>query len=194
MQELRVPKLLAGALASVSAAVFASFFGVGGTLIGAAVVSVFVAVANAVYEHSLTTAASVARRSLARRANGEPAPAATGAHQAGGTPIRWPRVAAAAVLAFAIAVGAVTVVEAGVGKSLASLLWDRKERSSTSVGCASGSPVRSCRTRATRPAAAASAASANWTVPRPCASSPPAARPGCRRPPRASGSPVTGTR
>lgn len=42
-------------------------------------------------------------------------------------------------------------------------------------------------------AAAASAGSANWTTPRPCASSRPAPRPGCRRPHRASAWPATRT-
>jgi hypothetical protein len=67
MEQLRVPKLLAGALAAVSGAVVASLFGVEGTLIGAALVSLLVAPAEAVYSHSLASAHRVARRSLVRR-------------------------------------------------------------------------------------------------------------------------------
>src|SRR4029450_4127772 len=67
MEQLRIPKLLAGALAAVSGAVVASFFGVEGTLIGAALVSMLVAPAEAVYTHSLASAHRVARRSLVRR-------------------------------------------------------------------------------------------------------------------------------
>ena len=67
MEQLRIPKLLAGGLAAVSGAVVASFFGVEGTLIGAALVSMLVAPAEAVYTHSLASAHRVARRSLVRR-------------------------------------------------------------------------------------------------------------------------------
>jgi hypothetical protein len=51
--DLSVTQLLAGALAAVSSAVAASYFGVAGTLLGAAVGSVIGTVATAVYKHSL---------------------------------------------------------------------------------------------------------------------------------------------
>jgi hypothetical protein len=140
MEQLYVPKLLAGALAAVSGAVVASFFGIEGTLIGAALVSLLVAPAEALYTHSLASAHKVARRSLARRV-GEQASASQEAtsqeatSQAGPQPIRWQRVAVAAVVAFGIAVGAITGVEAVAKQPLASLVGSQpRPGASTSVG------------------------------------------------------------
>jgi hypothetical protein len=140
MEQLRVPKLLAGALAAVSGAVVASFFGIEGTLIGAALVSLLVAPAEAVYTHSLASAHKVARRTLVRRV-GEQAdasqegPRQEGPRPADSQPIRWQRVAVAAVVAFGIAVGAITGVEAVAKQPLASLVGSRpRPGGSTSVG------------------------------------------------------------
>jgi hypothetical protein len=140
MEQLRVPKLLAGALAAVSGAVVASFFGIEGTLIGAALVSLLVAPAEALYTHSLASAHRVARRSLVRRV-GEQAGASQegtsqeGTSQAHPQPIRWQRVAVAAVAAFGLAVGAITGVEAVANQPLASLVGSRpRPEGSTSVG------------------------------------------------------------
>jgi hypothetical protein len=155
MEQLRIPKLLAGALAAVSGAVVASFFGVEGTLIGAALVSMLVAPAEAVYTHSLASAHRVARRSLVRRVGdqagaseeaaseegaSEEAASEEGASEEGASeghpqPIRWQRVAVAAVLAFGIAVVAITGVEAVANQPLASLVGTQpRQGGSTSVG------------------------------------------------------------
>jgi hypothetical protein len=150
MEQLRVPKLLAGGLAAVSGAVVASFFGVEGTLIGAALVSMLVAPAEAVYTHSLASAHRVARRSLVRRVGDQAGASEEGASQEGASqegasqegasqgqpqPIRWQRVAVAAVLAFGIAVAAITVVEAVAKQPLASLVGTQpRQGGSTSVG------------------------------------------------------------
>jgi len=155
MEQLRVPKLLAGGLAAVSGAVVASFFGVEGTLIGAALVSMLVAPAEAVYTHSLASAHRVARRSLVRRVGDQAGASQEGASQEGASqegasqegasqegasqgqpqPIRWQRVAVAAVLAFGIAVAAITVVEAVAKQPLASLVGTQpRQGGSTSVG------------------------------------------------------------
>jgi hypothetical protein len=145
MELFRIPKLLAGALAAVSGAVIASFFGVEGTLIGAALVSLLVTPAEAVYTHSLTSAHQVARRSLLRRVGdqadssekgaSEEGASQEGASQAQPQPIRWQRVAVAAVLAFGIAVAAITGVEAVANQPLASLVGTQpRAGGSTSVG------------------------------------------------------------
>jgi hypothetical protein len=145
MEQLRIPKLLAGALAAVSGAVVASFFGVEGTLIGAALVSLLVAPAEAVYTHSLASAHQVARRSLLRRVGPEAGASEEGASEEGASeegaseadpqPIRWQRVAVAAVLAFGIAVAAITGVEAVANQPLASLVGTQpRAGGSTSVG------------------------------------------------------------
>jgi hypothetical protein len=165
MEQLRVPKLLAGALAAVSGAVVASFFGIEGTLIGAALVSLLVAPAEALYTHSLASAHRAARRSLLRRAGEQAGASQEGTSQEGtsqegtsqegtsqegtsqegtsqeGTsqahpqPIRWQRVAVAAVVAFGLAVAAITGVEAVANQPLASLVGSRpRQGGSTSVG------------------------------------------------------------
>ena len=140
MEQLHVSKLLAGALAAVSGAVVASFFGVEGTLIGAALVSLLVAPAEAVYTHSLASAHKVARRSLVRRVGEQGGPSEEGASEEAASeadpqPIRWQRVAVAAVLAFGIAVAAITGVEAVANRPLASLVGTQpRAGGSTSVG------------------------------------------------------------
>ena len=55
--QLSAVQIIAGALASVSAAVVASTFGVTGTLLGAALGSVVSTIAAALYTHSLADAA-----------------------------------------------------------------------------------------------------------------------------------------
>jgi hypothetical protein len=140
MEQLRVPKLLAGGLAAVSGAVVASFFGVEGTLIGAALVSMLVAPAEALYTHSLASAHRVARRSLLRRLGDQAGTSEEGESEEGEShaqpqPIRWQRVAVTAVLAFGIAVAAITVVEAVANQPLANLVGSRpRQGGSTSVG------------------------------------------------------------
>lgn len=140
MEQLRVSKLLAGALAAVSGAVVASFFGVEGTLIGAALVSLLVAPAEALYTHSLASAHNVARRSLLRRVGAQAGASEEGASEEAASeadpqPIRWQRVAVAAVLAFGIAVAAITGVEAVANRPLASLVGTQpRAGGSTSVG------------------------------------------------------------
>jgi hypothetical protein len=135
MEQLRVPRLLAGALAAVTGAVVASFFGVEGTLIGAALGSMLVTPAEAVYTRSLTSAHTLARRSLLRRVGEGAGPSEEGASKAQPEPIHWRRVAVAAVLAFGIAVGAITGMEAVAKQPLASLVGSRpRQGASTSVG------------------------------------------------------------
>jgi hypothetical protein len=146
MEELRVSKLLAGGLAAISGTVVASRLGVEGTLTGAALTSIFVAVATALYSRSLTLARGRMRRVLVRRAGDA---ADTG--EPGARPIRWQRVAVAAAVVFAIAVGAITAVEAVAGQPLASLLGNRpRPGASTSIGV-----VASGRQGSTRPASRA---------------------------------------
>jgi hypothetical protein len=135
MEQLRIPTLLASALAAVSGAVVASFFGIEGTLIGAALVSLLVAPAEALYAHSLASAHRAARRSLLRRVGEQAGASQEPTSQADPRPIRWQRVAVAAVVAFGIAVGAISGVEAVANQPLASLVGGRpRPEGSTSVG------------------------------------------------------------
>jgi len=171
MEQLRVPKLLAGALAAVSGAVVASFFGIEGTLIGAALVSLLVVPAEALYTHSLASAHRVARRSLVRRVGEQAGASQEGTSQAHPQPIRWQRVAVAAVAAFGLAVGAITGVEAVANQPLASLVGSRpRPEGSTSVGAVVGGADRSA-PPATR-APATSTTSTSSSVPAPTTTAP----------------------
>jgi hypothetical protein len=153
MEELRVSKLLGGALAAVTGAVLASFTGVQGTLAGAAVTSIFMAVTTTLYTHSLSFAHRQMRRTMARRASGDrdddrdrDGDADADADGPGTGPIRWQRVTIAAAAAFAIALAAITVVEAVAKQPLASLVWDRpRPEASTSIGVVAGGERRSTR-------------------------------------------------
>jgi hypothetical protein len=97
MEQLRVTNLLGGALAAISGAIVASFFGVFGTLAGAGVMSIFMAVATAGYAHSLAAAHRWLRRRLLRRRGGDVEAGTPPAR-----PIRWHRVALGAAAVFAL--------------------------------------------------------------------------------------------
>jgi hypothetical protein len=130
MGELRVSNLLAGALAAVTGAVVASFFGVGGTLAGAGITSILTAVVTVGYAHSLKSAYGWMRRRLLRRAGGAADPPEPHAQS-----IRWQQVTVTAVAVFAIAIGAITMIESAAGRPLASLLGHHPQRGArTSVG------------------------------------------------------------
>jgi hypothetical protein len=181
MEQLHVPKLLAGALAAVSGAVVASLFGIEGTLIGAALVSLLVAPAEALYTHSLASAHRVARRSLVRRVGEQAGTSQEGTSQEGtsqegtsqeGTsqadprPIRWQRVAVAAVVAFGVAVGAITGVEAVANQPLASLVGSRpRPGGSTSVGVVVAGADRSAPPATQTPATSTTSTSRSGPAP-----------------------------
>jgi hypothetical protein len=158
--------VIAGALASLSAAVVASYFGVAGTLIGPAVMSVISSVAAAVYAGLLghtrrlvergTVSVRQALPELVTRGrrpdsgNG-PRDQERGVREAAaraarwrlpGLPAalahqrrRWLVVAGMAVLIFALAIGAVTAIEAAIKEPIASALGVRgRGQARTSVG------------------------------------------------------------
>jgi hypothetical protein len=153
MEELRVTNLLGGALAAITGAVVASFFGVFGTLAGAGVMSIFMALATAGYAHSLAAGHRWLRGTLLRRAGGDTDPGTPGVQ-----PIGWQRVAVAAAVVFAVAMGAVTTMEAAARRPLASLLGGQPPSGgSTSVGVvvgqSAGPALRAPGTSATSPPA-----------------------------------------
>jgi hypothetical protein len=148
MEELRVPKLLAGALAAITGAAVASVVGFQGTLAGAALMSIFMAVTTALYSHSLAFAHGRVRRAMVRRTG-------TDADKPRVRPIRWQRVGAAAAVAFVIALGAITMVEATAGQPLSSLFWHRpRPQATTSIGAVATPERRPTPPRTETPAAA----------------------------------------
>jgi hypothetical protein len=173
--------IIAGALASLSAAVVASYFGVAGTLIGTAVVSIVSSLTAALYAGLLGRTRGVVQRSttvlhvLSDRADREPPAPAEGpgdrerpapaegpadaepgrpeggetagragraGGRTGGGPVGWPWrrsvvVVGVAVLIFAIAIGAVTGIEAAIKEPIATALGVRdRGQARTSVGVA----------------------------------------------------------
>jgi hypothetical protein len=173
MEQLRVVKLLAGALAAITAAVVASFFGVDGTLIGAALGSLLVTSGEALYSRSLASAHTLAQRSMLRRVGQRADGGQDAASTAPPRPLRWRRVAAATAAAFGIAVGVITGVEAVAQQPLASLVGSRPQPdASTSVGVVvaradrSASPaIRTPATSTTAPSGSAPTTTAPGAVP-----------------------------
>ncbi|MEU7000592.1 hypothetical protein [Nonomuraea sp. NPDC046570] len=145
--ELSVPQIAGGALAAVTAAVAASYLGVAGTVIGAAVASVASTVGNAIYTHYLKRTgeqlkqhAVIAWRDRADppvkvEGEGELATAARAtvreesADEASDTlvmaPIEpsrrlpWGKVGLATALVFAISMGGILAYEALAGRTVA---------------------------------------------------------------------------
>lgn len=187
--------IIAGALASLSAAVVASYFGVAGTLIGAAVVSVVSSLAAALYAGLLGRGQGLVQRTATtvlhpsnrtekhsvpnRPAAGPPegaagasapdsgegpagSPAPTAASPSGGSPragggIGWPWrrsvvVVGAAALIFAIAIGAVSGIEAAIKEPISTALGARdRGQARTSVGVAMDRAGGSSTTRQSTP-------------------------------------------
>jgi hypothetical protein len=169
---LNATQVAAGALASVTSAVVASRFGVGGTLIGAGLASVVTTTGSTLYSHVLRRTSSRARgvlddlprhghqglrRADAEQANREPLPrddhpapppgTAVATHPprerlaaASRTGLRsrrlliWSVPAAASVLVFIVALGAITGVEAMTGRPAASWVGGSSPPSGTTVG------------------------------------------------------------
>jgi hypothetical protein len=160
-KRINLTAVVAGALASLSAAVVASYFGVAGTLIGTAVVSIVSSLAAAFYAGLLGATRGLVQRGTTvlhaptdgRALPGDPAsagnpvaspprPGSPGERRAGGarawSPLRrWLSIGGLAVVIFAIAIGALTGVEAAIKEPLASALGVRdRGEARTSVGVA----------------------------------------------------------
>ena len=145
--------MVAGALAAVSAAVLASFFGVAGTVIGAALVSVVSTTGSAVYSASLSRTTERLRKVRTQLGGGrgtaseDPAgddtatrvlPAHLDPRRPAPAPrsllarVRWPRVAAYTAAVFGIAMAIVTGIEL-IGKEPVSALVGGSETSRSST-------------------------------------------------------------
>jgi hypothetical protein len=127
--ELNVVQLVAAALAAITSAVVASFFGVAGTVIGAGIGSLVGTLGTAVYSHSL-------RRTQARLRG------ASRLVKVGGTErrhVRWQPVVVSTFLVFALAMAGITAAEAGFGRTMWSLVTGRHgSGQSTTIGQLAG--------------------------------------------------------
>ncbi|HEY8676955.1 MAG TPA: hypothetical protein VIO13_13475 [Candidatus Dormibacteraeota bacterium] len=143
--QLSATQLIASALAAVTATIAASYLGVSGTVIGAALASVLTVAGNAVYGHSIhrtservRTAVPISGRWLppAERHGLEPAPTAV----LPARPARRPhsplprRLAIASVAVFAAVLALVTSVELVAGRPLSDLLRGRSGQGTTVFG------------------------------------------------------------
>ena len=131
---LSVTQVCGGALAAVTAAVAASFLGVGGTLIGAGVGSVISTIAAALYSNSLSRAARVSRTLVVRQTlappepdpqpqvaepPGEPAPEPHPVRYSLWRQIRWKPVLLVAGGVFVVAMAVISVSELVLGHPIA---------------------------------------------------------------------------
>jgi hypothetical protein len=128
-----VAQISSGALASVTAAVVASYFGIGGTLIGAAITSVVATLGGALYKQSIERAQTkvlIRRNPQTGVVTREIVPPT-----AGQSPrrfrLRWGPIGIAIVLVFALALGSITAFEAVAKKPVASLLGRAEADSGT---------------------------------------------------------------
>jgi hypothetical protein len=125
--ELSVTKLIAGAGATVTATVAASYFGVGGTLIGAGAVSVLSTAGATVYQHFLDRGkAQIAAKIPARVGGGtvDDDPPRTDDHPGRPWP-KWYILAGAAVGIFLAVMGLVTAFELFTGRPLSNTVQGR---------------------------------------------------------------------
>jgi|tagenome__1003787_1003787.scaffolds.fasta_scaffold20721415_1 hypothetical protein len=155
--EFNVIKIVASALASITAAVAASRFGIDGTLMGAGLMSLIASVSTAFYSSTMNTTKAVAKRSLGREdptaegqeaatpaegtAEGEQVPAAASS-PVDPSPrsrfawLRWEQVAAATVLIFAVSMGVITAIEAVAKEPVSVLVGAQPTGAKTSIGAA----------------------------------------------------------
>lgn len=142
---INIPKIIAGALAAVCAAVVGSYLGVAGTLVGAAVASIIGSVGTDIYERSIkkggqklqTLAPAFIKAPAA--VGTPPVAAATGEDSPSdtvppGRQIRWRRVALLAGVVFVLAMGSLTAVELFTHKSVASMVGNDTKAGSTVGG------------------------------------------------------------
>ena len=186
--QLSALQLAAGALAAVSAAVVASFFGVAGTVIGAAVASVISTVGAAVYTESMRRTHAGLRRAGRRLVRSPQSPVDRSAGDRPPLPAhldprrspprrrwrrwrRWAMVAATAVAVFGLAMVVVTTVELIGHKPVAALVGGSDQAGGTTLGYLTGASGGDSRQQ--RPPASPSATPTDGNAP--ASDSPPTA-------------------
>ncbi len=153
--QLSATQVAAGALAAVSSAVVASFFGLAGTLIGAALASVISTVSAALYSNSLQKTNEKLRRARGQLTGRQSPVAETEvAASAPATPKtqvlpahldprraparrprpRWTRVAVYAAAVFAMAMGVITGIELIGQKPVSALVGGTQTSQETTIG------------------------------------------------------------
>src|SRR4051812_11718881 len=140
---LSAAQVAGSALAAVSSAVVASFFGVAGTLIGAALASVITTVSAALYTESLRKTNERLRRVRGQRGVAPAAPVAEpralptrlDPRRAPARPqLRWARIGACAAAVFLVAMGIVTGVELIGQQPVSALVGSSSDGGTTTIG------------------------------------------------------------
>lgn len=150
--QLSLSQVAAGAAATASAAVAASFLGVYGTIIGAAIMSVVSTVGTTLYEHTIHS--SKDKLKDIREAHVTRAPGGVATRVRAGKGVRvlrlpygtwgriraqltkpgwWKPVGVVSLLVFAIAIGVITVVETGLGKPMSAAVTGQHSSGGTSI-------------------------------------------------------------
>lgn len=170
-------QVVTSALASVSAAVIASFFGVAGTLIGAALASVITTVSAALYGESLRRTTERLHRLRSRTGTAGPTASAAAGLPARLDPRRAPRrppapgrpcfsrVALAAAAVFGLAMVLITTVELIGQRPVSAMVGAASQRSTTTVGELTGGGATS--TGHPTPSPAPASPGAQTTAPTP---------------------------
>ncbi|MGY1808150.1 hypothetical protein ACI8AF_12345 [Blastococcus sp. SYSU D00669] len=187
---INVVQVAAGALAAVSSAVLLSFFGVAGTLIGAALASVVSSVGAALYSSSLAKTNERLRKVLAtgrtpRAAASAAEPAETEAAATAVLPAqldprrapvrrfqpRWGRLAAYAVGVFAVAMGIITGIEVIGQQPVSAMVTSSSSSGTTTLGELADSPASSTTPAPSTPSGPSTGAPATSTAEEPAAGS-----------------------
>lgn len=152
--QLSATQLIASALAAVTATIAASYLGVSGTVIGAAIASVVTVTGNAVYSHSLhrtgqrvRTAVPIRRAAVGTPGSGRPGsgarpPAPPAAEPRSLEPPRpartgrlgWYRLAFATAAVFVALLALITTVDLVAGRPLSDVVRGRQAQGATPLG------------------------------------------------------------
>ncbi len=165
---LSITHILASALAAVTATFAASYFGVSGTIIGAALASVVTVIGNTLYSHSIQRTRQRVRSvvplttlGLRSMAVADASPDdTTAASPPPRLAIPWQRVAVGAAGLFLIVAGIVTGIEIAAGRPLHSIVHDHSGSGTSLFGGSHKSP-----TTPTTPAPSQSSTSSSSTTP-----------------------------
>ncbi|GAA3591959.1 hypothetical protein GCM10022419_088510 [Nonomuraea rosea] len=124
--ELTGPQIVGSALAAVTAAVAASYLGVSGTVIGAALMSAGTTVGTSVYSHYLKRTGDKVKEHTVTAWRGQVAGADGGASTLVAAPakaprrrLQWARVAAVTVLVFGVSMGSILAYQGVAGRTVA---------------------------------------------------------------------------
>ncbi|MFN2562572.1 MAG: hypothetical protein ABR571_14925 [Jatrophihabitans sp.] len=218
--DLSATQLVATALAAITATIAASYLGVSGTVIGAALASVVSAVGNAVYGHSLrTTSERVRVDRVFLRERRQPGPAAAPAEEnviQNGPPMlpeparpptrsrpaahpqtAWRRIAIGSIASFVAVLAVVTGVEVVAGRPLSDLVRGNGGTGTSVFGTAGGPAATSPAgtptiTRTVTPSVVVTTPTVTQTAPA-VTTTAPASQPGTRSAPTSRSGASTGS-